>query len=145
MAILQFGFGNDPQARSFRPHNYDRELFAYTGTHDNDTIMGWWKSKGGDSTRSSEDVEKEKQFALVYLGVDGEPMNWKMIRVLLGSVAGAAIGAMQDVLGLGSESRMNTPATASGNWRWRMRPGAFTREYQNRLKELATAFDRVPD
>ncbi len=144
MAILQFGFGNDPQAHTFRPHNFERDVFAYTGTHDNDTVMGWWKSKGGDSTRTSEDVEKEKRFALQYLGADGEAMNWKMIRVLLGSIAQAAIVPMQDVLGLGSESRMNTPATASGNWRWRMRPGAFTPEYQSRLKELAIAFDRVP-
>ncbi len=144
MAILQFAFGADPQASSFRPHNYERELFAYTGTHDNDTVMGWWNSEGGDSTRTGDQVRKEKAFTLEYLGPGGEPMNWKMIRTLLASVARAAIVPMQDVLGLGSESRMNTPATSSGNWSWRMRPGAFTPEHQTRLRELAAAYDRAP-
>ncbi len=144
MAVLQFAFGTDPQAKTFRPHNYERDLFAYTGTHDNDTVMGWWKSEGGDSTRSSDDVSKEKAFTLQYLGPDSEPINWKMIRTLLASVARAAIIPIQDVLGLGSESRMNKPATLGGNWRWRMRPGAFTPEYQTRLRQLAEAYERIP-
>jgi 4-alpha-glucanotransferase len=144
MAVLQFAFGKDPQGCSFRPHNYDRDLFAYTGTHDNDTVMGWWRSEGGDSTRTPEDVRKEKAFAIQYLGPDSEPMNWKMVRALLGSIARAAIVPMQDVLGLGSESRINKPGTLGGNWRWRMRPTAFTPEYQARLRDLAIAYDRIP-
>ena len=60
MAVLQFAFGTDPQAPDFTPHNFVRNLVAYTGTHDNDTAMGWWRSEGGDSTRTSEDVEEEK-------------------------------------------------------------------------------------
>ncbi|MBV9301203.1 MAG: 4-alpha-glucanotransferase [Acidobacteriaceae bacterium] len=144
MAILQFGFGKDPQACSFRPHNYERDLFAYTGTHDNDTVVGWWNSEGGDSTRTPEDVRKEKDFALEYLGPGGESIHWKMIRSLLSSVARAAIVPMQDVLGLGSESRMNKPATLGGNWRWRMLPGAFTSDHQARLRKLCIAYDRIP-
>jgi 4-alpha-glucanotransferase len=144
MAILQFAFGSDPQGCSFRPHNYDRDLFAYTGTHDNDTVMGWWRSEGGDSTRTTEDVRKEKAFAIQYLGPDGEPMNWKMMRALFASIARAAIVPMQDVLGLGSESRMNKPGTLGGNWRWRMRPAAFTADAQRRLREFAIAYDRIP-
>jgi 4-alpha-glucanotransferase len=122
MAILQFAFGKDAQASSFRPHNYVRDLVAYTGTHDNDTVMGWWRSMGGDSTRSPEDVAREKAAALAYLGVSEDaPMNLVLIRALLASVADTAIIPVQDLLGLGSEARMNTPSVAGGNWRWRMR------------------------
>jgi 4-alpha-glucanotransferase len=143
MAILQFAFGKDPQGPSFRPHNYVRDLFAYTGTHDNDTAMGWWHSEGGDSTRTPEDVEKEKAFARRYLDTDGAEMNWCLIRALFASVARAAIVPMQDVLGLGAESRMNKPGTLGGNWRWRMAPGAFTAEHGSRLKEYAVMYDRA--
>jgi 4-alpha-glucanotransferase len=120
MAVLQFAFGKDPQAPTFQPHNYPRNLAAYTGTHDNDTVMGWWHSHGGDSTRTAEDVEVEKAKALAYLATDGERMNATMIRALMASVADTVVFPAQDVLGLGSEARMNTPSVASGNWRWRM-------------------------
>ena len=71
MAILQFAFGNDPQGPSFRPHNYERNLVAYTGTHDNDTTAGWWSSKGaGDSIRTADDVLKEHAFARSYSGLE---------------------------------------------------------------------------
>src|SRR5215470_9604656 len=104
MAILQFAFGNDPQGPSFRPHNYGRELAAYTGTHDNDTVVGWWNSKGaGDSIRTPEDVAKEHAFARTYLGFTEQPINWVLIRAVLASVADTTIIPLQDVLGLGSE------------------------------------------
>jgi len=120
MSILQFAFGTDDQANSFLPHNYSRDLVVYTGTHDNDTTMGWWDSSGGaDSTRTPEDVAKEKAHALDYLGVDGTEMNWTLIRTALASVADTAIIPMQDLLGLGSETRMNLPGRESGNWSFR--------------------------
>lgn len=144
MAVLQFGFGSDPQASTFQPHNFEREVFAYTGTHDNDTIMGWWNSEGGDSTRSAEAVRQEKAVAQRYLGPCHEEINWKLMRVLLASIARAAIVPMQDVLGLGSESRMNMPGKGDGNWAWRMKPGAFTEELQDRLRDLAEIYERVP-
>lgn len=139
MAILQFAFGNDAQADDFKPHNYVRELFAYTGTHDNDTVIGWWNSKGGDSTRSAEDIRSEKDLARRYLNTDGREMNWVMIRTLLASVAQATIFPMQDVLGLGSEARMNTPSVASGNWRWRMRGEGDA----GRLREMVEVYRRA--
>jgi 4-alpha-glucanotransferase len=142
MAILQFAFGKDEQARSFRPHNYVRNLVAYTGTHDNDTVAGWWRSDGGDSTRKPEDVAEEKTRAREYLGTDGREMNWTLIRALMASVADTVLFPAQDILGLGSEARMNTPAVASGNWRWRMRPGALTPELAARLHEMAKLFER---
>lgn len=143
MAILQFAFGKDPQAPTFQPHNYPRNLVAYTGTHDNDTAMGWWRSEGGDSTRTAEDVAAEKPKARAYLGMDdGAPVNWVMIRELMKSVADTVIFPMQDVLGLGSEARMNTPSTASGNWRWRMTDRARA-EDAARLREMAELYGRV--
>lgn len=143
MAILQFAFGKDPQGPSFRPHNYTRELAAYTGTHDNDTTVGWWNSSGAnDSTRTAEDVVKEQAFARSYLNLHDEAIEWVMIRAILSSIADLAIIPLQDVLGLGSEARMNLPGTASGNWRWRFRPGALTPQLAKRLHEMVVLYDR---
>jgi len=142
MAVLQFAFGDDPQARSFQPHRYQRDTVAYTGTHDNDTAVGWWRSEGGDSTRSAEAVRREKAFARAYLGTDGAEMNWVLIRAALASVASLAVVPAQDVLGLGSEARMNRPATAGGNWRWRLREGALGPALAERLGELCALYER---
>jgi len=143
MAILQFAFGNDPQAPSFRPHNYTHHLVAYTGTHDNDTAVGWWNSKAGaGSVRTAEDVQAEMAFARRYLNVDGGEINWAMIRTLLASVAHTVLFPLQDVLGIGSEGRMNLPGSSSGNWRWRFRQGSLTPQIAARLKEWATTYER---
>jgi 4-alpha-glucanotransferase len=143
MSLLQFAFGNDPQGPSFRPHNYSRELVAYTGGHDNDTTVGWWTSSGvGESTRTAEDIRKEREFTRAYLGFENQPIHWVFIRTVLSSVADVAIVPLQDVLGLGSEARMNLPGTATGNWRWRYRPGQLTEEMSVRLKTLTEIYDR---
>jgi len=143
MAILQFAFGKDPQAPSFRPHNYERDTVAYTGTHDNDTVVGWWEGGAEGSTRTAADVEEEKAFARAYLATDGREMNWAMIRALLASVADTAVVPLQDVLGLGSEARMNRPATLGGNWRWRFPEGALRSEHAERLGALARLYGRA--
>lgn len=143
MAILQFAFGNDPQAAGFRPHNYLHHLVAYTGTHDNDTVVGWWNSKAGaGSIRSAEDVEEEMAYARRYLNTDGREINWVMIRTLMAAVADTVLFPLQDVLGVGSEGRMNLPGTSSGNWRWRFREGSLTPEIAARLQQLATTYER---
>jgi len=142
MAILQFAFGKDPQGPSFRPHNYSRELAAYTGTHDNDTVVGWWNSAGGDSTRTPDDVGKEHVLARAYLNFDTEPVNWVLIRAVESSIADLAMIALQDVLGLGSETRMNLPGTSKGNWRWRFLKGALTPDLASRLREMVVLYDR---
>ena len=144
MAILQFAFGNDPQGPSFRPHNYSRDLVAYTGGHDNDTTVGWWNSSGvGDSIRLPEDVRREHEFASAYLNLkDDSEINWVMIRTLLASVADMAVVPLQDVLGLGSSARMNLPGTVSGNWKWRYRPGALNGELSAKLRSLVNLYDR---
>jgi 4-alpha-glucanotransferase len=144
MSLLQFAFGTDPQGPSFRPHNYSRDLAAYTGGHDNDTTVGWWSSSGaGDSTRTPDDVRREHDFARAYLNMgDDDEINWVMIRAILASVADVAIVPLQDVLGLGSQARMNLPGKVSGNWKWRYRPGALNAELSHRLRSLVTLYDR---
>jgi 4-alpha-glucanotransferase len=143
MSILQFAFGRDPQAPSFLPHNHQRDLYAYTGTHDNDTVMGWWNGRGaGDSTRTLEDVERERGNARHYLATDGSEMNWVFIRAVLASVAGAALFPVQDLLGLGSEARMNRPSVASGNWRWRLPEAELTPALAARLRDLTELYGR---
>ena len=144
MSLLQFAFGNDPQGPSFRPHNYSRDLVAYTGGHDNDTTVGWWSSSGAnDSTRTPEDVRKERQFARDYLDLrDDDEIHWVMIRAVLSSVADVAVVPLQDVLGLGSEARMNLPGTTSGNWRWRYRRDVLTDTLAAKLRSLTTIYDR---
>ena len=121
MAILQFAFGNDPQAATFKPHNCVRDLVEYTGTHDNATVADWWAS-GGGSTRTPEDVTKQHSHARAYLGFKDELIHWVLLRGILSSVASTAIAPMQDILGLGSEARMNLSGTPSGNWKWYMEP-----------------------
>ena len=143
MAILQFAFGKDPQAPDFKPHSYPRDRVAYTGTHDNDTTVGWWTSTGaGDSTRTEEDIRGERDFTRKYLATDGREIHWVFIRTLMASVADTVLFPLQDVLGLGSEARMNTPAVPGGNWRWRYRAEMLTEATAGRLKELVTLYDR---
>ncbi len=143
MSLLQFAFGKDPQGPSFRPHNYSRELVAYTGGHDNDTTVGWWTSSGaGESTRTAQDIRDEHDFTRAYLGFQDEPINWVFIRTVLASVANIAIVPLQDVLGLGSDARMNLPGTLSGNWKWRYKPKTLTKEITERLRKLTFLYDR---
>jgi 4-alpha-glucanotransferase len=143
MAVLQFAFGTDAQAPTFRPHNYPRGVAAYTGTHDCDTTVGWWGSEGrGESTRSDEDIRRELDFARRYLNTDGKDIHWTFIRTLEASVADTVLIPMQDVLGLGTEARMNQPATMGGNWRWRYRPGDLKPELAERLRELTVLYER---
>jgi 4-alpha-glucanotransferase len=143
MAILQFAFGTDPQAPDFKPHNYPRNRVVYTGTHDNDTTVGWWTGDAGHSTRSASEIAEERAHACRYLGTDGREIHWDFIRSVLASVADTAIVPMQDVLGLGSEARMNQPGTLGGNWLWRLRPNQFTAAIAKRLAGLAETYDRT--
>jgi 4-alpha-glucanotransferase len=143
MAILQFAFGNDPQAPDFKPHNYPHHLVAYTGTHDNDTVLGWWNSKAGaGSVRTAADVEKEMSYAKRYLNTDGHDINLVMIRTLMASVANTVLFPLQDVLGVGTEGRMNLPGSSSGNWRWRFREEQLTAGSCAQLKLWAETYER---
>ena len=144
MRVLQFAFGDDPEAESYQPHNYPRRCVVYTGTHDNDTTVGWFHDVGlrRRSTRSAQQIERERGFALRYLGSDGREIHWDLIRLALMSVADTAIIPMQDLLGLGSEARMNLPGTAEGNWEWRMRDEAAADRVGERLARLTETYSR---
>jgi 4-alpha-glucanotransferase len=142
MHVLQFGFGGDANNADL-PHNYRRNLVAYTGTHDNDTTVGWFSSQAGaGSTREAADIDREREFCLQYLNTDGSQIHWDFIRAVLSSVADTAILPVQDLLGLGNEARMNLPNSSSGNWTWRLEPSAFTEEIAGKLLELTRLFGR---
>ncbi len=145
MSVLQFAFSSGPHAPLFLPHNYPREVVAYTGTHDNDTTLGWWTGQGaGDTTRSPEEVEQERARVLRYFNSDGRDIHWVFIRALMASVADTVLIPLQDILGAGNEARMNLPGRPGGNWRWRFQEGQLNSNHQSRLLELATLFERTP-
>jgi 4-alpha-glucanotransferase len=133
MRVLQFGFG-DPGAHIYLPHRYESNTVVYTGTHDNDTTLGWWES-------CSED---ERRFARALLGEAGDGINWAMVRLAQSSTADRCVVPLQDVLSLGSEGRMNVPSFGGGNWTWRYLPGALKPELAQKLATLAEVTDRAP-
>ena len=131
MKVLQFAWSTGP-GNAHLPHNYrDTNCVAYTGTHDNDTTMGWWASA----------PEEEKRFARRYLGKE-EISVWDLIRLAHASVAARSVAPMQDVLGLGSEARMNVPGSANGNWAWRLDGNALGPALAERLRELSQLYGR---
>jgi len=134
MAVLQFGFG-DPGAHMYLPHRLTPDRVVYTGTHDNDTTLGWWNSSATDY---------EKRSAEAYLGRCEDGINWALIRAAQDSCAEFSVIPVQDILGLGSEGRLNTPSTHEGNYRWRMQPGALKPELAQKLAQLAEVTDRLP-
>lgn len=144
MAVLEFAFGSDDPTSPFLPHNFPLDVVAYTATHDNDTVVGWWTGGVGDSTRSAEDVETEHARALAYVGGDGSAIHRDFIRALYVSVADTVVVPLQDVLGLGSEARMNLPGRPDGNWRWRFATADLTPELRQGLRALAAVSGRLP-
>jgi 4-alpha-glucanotransferase len=145
MRVLQFAFGDDPKAADYRPHNFVSNCVVYTGTHDNDTTIGWFRSEAGaGTTRSLEQINRENKFTLRYLSSDGSQIHWDFIRLAMASVARLAVFPLQDVLGLGTAARMNMPGSTTGNWRWRSAPGAFGLREESRLRDLAETFERRP-
>jgi 4-alpha-glucanotransferase len=132
MRVLQFAFGSDA-TNDHLPHNYTRDAVAYTGTHDNDTTVGWFAKLD----------QKERDACLKYLAADGKEINWDLIRAAYASVANTAIVPLQDVIGLGSEARMNLPASTIDNWKWRLSSNQLEDELDSRLRELVTTYGRV--
>lgn len=146
MKVLQMAFGSGSKGREYRPHNYIRNCVVYTGTHDNNTTVGWFTVEPGtQTTLTREEVIKEREFALKYLGADGKEIHWDFIRLALSSVASMAIFPLQDVFGLGAEARLNFPSTAKGNWEWRFTADMLTPAISERLKELTIIYERSPE
>jgi 4-alpha-glucanotransferase len=143
MRILQFAFGGDAKNHDL-PHNYVNNCIAYTGTHDNDTTVGWFNSQAGaGSTRDAGEITREHDYCLKYLNSDGAEIHWDFIRAVWSSVADTAITPMGDLLGIGTEGRMNLPASESGNWHWRMTNDSISDEIVTRLKELTEVYGRT--
>jgi 4-alpha-glucanotransferase len=145
MRVLQFAFGNDPLAEDYKPMNYIKNCVAYTGTHDNDTLIGWLYGGKGHSTRKPEEIRREKRNALSYLGdvkKDRKNIHWEFIRLLMMSVANLVIFPMQDLLGLDENARMNRPAIHKGNWEWRFKAEQLTPPFKKRLTEMTNIYGR---
>lgn len=135
MKVLEFAFADDDE-NDFLPHNFKPNCVVYTGTHDNDTILGWYAQTEG----------WEKEHCDRYLGLRyGDEVNWKFIEAAYKSVADTAIVQMQDILGLGTKARINIPSTLGGNWSWRIRKDALTEELSARLLALATRYARLEE
>ncbi len=145
MRVLQFGFGGDPCTNEHCPHNYTRDCVIYTGTHDNNTSLGWLHEVDPpDSASTLDPMQGERATALKYMASDGRQPHWDMIRLVLGSVGDLALIPLQDVLGLGQEARMNYPGKPEGNWEWRFTDNMLTDEVSDRLRELTELYGRVP-
>jgi 4-alpha-glucanotransferase len=155
MKILQFAFS--PGAETYLPHRYPQNAVVYTGTHDNDTIGGWYRgllrtTEGHPSSEQVSDSERERSVAAArlelsrartYCGVDDAEPHWSFIRTILQSVAHTAILPMQDLLGLGTEARMNIPGTAEGNWTWRLTSEQLSEPHAERLRDLCELTERI--
>jgi len=136
MKVLLFAFGEDLPTNPYIPHNHVKNCVAYTGTHDNSTIRGWFER---------EITPEDKKRLLRYLGRDVplDELHWELIRLLMMSVANTVIFPMQDILGLGEEARMNRPATLEGNWEWRLLPDLLTPDLASRLLEMTEMYGRA--
>lgn len=132
MKILQFGFGNKG-AHVYLPHSYEPDCVVYTGTHDNDTMVGWWNATATD---------EEKELVSTYMNVGEDGVQWAFIRTALTSVANLCVIPVQDVLGLDSSARMNVPSEIDGSWTWRLKAGALTPELAEKLAALVEVTDR---
>ncbi|MBE9028937.1 4-alpha-glucanotransferase [filamentous cyanobacterium LEGE 11480] len=134
MKVLHFAFGSDP-ANPFLPFNYPRNCVVYTGTHDNNTTVGWW----------GELQDWDKNNCLIHIGdVSPDGIQWDLIRQAMGSIANLSIIPMQDILSCGSEARMNTPGVATGNWTWRYEYDQLSGDVRHKLNTLTHRFGRPP-
>ena len=131
MKILQFAFGSGPD-NPYLPDHYERNCVAYTGTHDNDTTLGWLQTISED----------EKNYIYNYLGNPAMPLHCALLQAALASVANLAVIPMQDILEVGSECRMNTPGTMGGNWKWRFQWDQLSAERAGRFAYLVKLFNR---
>ena len=135
MKVMEFAFDSrDESGNEYLPHNYIENCVAYAGTHDNDTILGWF------AEADSEDTDYAKKYLKIS---EGDLLNWSMMDVLWESVANMVIIQAQDILDLGSEARMNQPSTVGANWQWRALPGVFTQELASRLKNKMAIYNRL--
>ncbi len=137
MRVLQFAFGEG--ADQYLPHRYPQNCAVYTGTHDNDTAVGWF-----ESLSATEGGQRERRRVLDYLGSNGRELHWDLIRTASMSVADLALFPLQDMLGLGSRARMNVPGTVDGNWSWRLLEEELTHPVAERMAKFSALYGRGP-
>ena len=142
MKILQFAFGDDPLADEYLPYKHIPHCVVYTGTHDNNTTVGWFTTPATDTTQSEALVAAERAFVLRFLGTDGSKIARNLIRVAFSSVADTVIAPLQDLLELGGSARMNTPGRAVGNWGWRFLGEQLDKPTRDHLADLTAVYDR---
>jgi 4-alpha-glucanotransferase len=143
MRVLAFAFADGAEA--YLPHRFPRRCVVYTGTHDNDTVRGFLEaSERTHDARERQQLARERDRALAYAGSDGREPHWDLIRSALSSVADIAIFPIQDVLGLGTEARMNVPGTADGNWGYRVRSELLSSAVAAKLTRLTETYERCP-
>jgi 4-alpha-glucanotransferase len=138
MRVLQFGFGNEASAQYHLPFSYCPNSVVYTGTHDNDTVAGWYDDVQKKANRNMYNLK----FCHDYMGGAQKRMHWAMIREAMKSVANLAVFPVQDILGLNGKARMNIPGTASGNWQWRLEEKALTKKLAAKLNHETQTFNR---
>ena len=144
MRVLQFAFDDGDDGKEYLPHRYPKHTLAYTGTHDNDTTVGWLRARAPrNDPRARAALARRRARVKAYIGSADPDACWSLIRVLMMSVANTTIVPLQDVLGLDSNARMNVPGTPSGNWRWRLAPGQISVPLLERLGELTEASERA--
>jgi len=135
MKVLLFAFGEDNPRHPYLPHNYEKNFLVYTGTHDNNTVRGWFECDASPD-------EKGRFFHYCGREVSGEEIHWEFIRLAMMSVANQVIIPMQDILGLGGDTRMNRPSISRDNWGWRLRPGQIAEPTAERLLEMTVTYGR---
>lgn len=134
MKVLQFAFDSREES-DYLPHNYDKNCVVYTGTHDNDTVRGWYEKM----------AVADRELSVQYLNnrnTPDEEIHWDFIRLAMASVANLCVIPMQDYLGIGSEGRVNTPSTLGSNWTWRMKPGQTTEALAKRIRQMTKLYGR---
>jgi 4-alpha-glucanotransferase len=144
MRVLQFGFAPDPKFDAHSPHQFVSNCVAYTGTHDNNTVVGWFRSATNTTIDASEHGALQRR-VLDYVGTDGTDIHWDLIRLALSSVADTAIVPVQDLLGLDGSARMNVPSRPDGNWVWRLGHNQFDDAAIDRLAHLTRIYGRWND
>lgn len=142
MRILQFAFSAGPEDAKFLPHCHIPHCVVYTGTHDNDTTVGWFEATQERYHQPTQQLAEERAFARRYLGSSNLPVHWQMNRAALGSVADTVILPLQDVMGLDHSARMNVPGEAEGHWGWRFRWEQLKQEDKDRLAEATMVYAR---
>jgi 4-alpha-glucanotransferase len=136
MKVLLFAFGDDDPGHPYLPHNYEPNFVVYTGTHDNNTVRGWFEN-------GASPADRERLSRYAGREVNADNVHWELMRLAMASVAEAAVAPMQDILGLGQEARMNLPGVLEGHWQWRLTEEQLKPDLAASLRDLTHMYGRI--